>query len=118
MSKILAIACDEHFDLLRAEDAPEHGQSLGSYRVLARDGQEEQRDKYRVSQASVAAWDISDEFDVNNMTGLLHLVETITERQTDAATGVYSDDPALAAKVAALLDVPVLDRHPAEAGEA
>lgn len=110
MPTTLVLVHDEHFDLLLPADAPSGEPALGTYTVLNRQGQEEQRDKYRfIEPENTTTVAIPDDFDLDDLTALTHLVQMLRDRHTAAPTGVYGDDPELVASVAALLRVPVLN---------
>lgn len=110
MAKTLTLVHDEHFDLLNQADAPEGAESLGTYTVLNREGEEEQRGKYLfVAPDNTTEVELPDDYNANDLTAVMHLVQTLTDRHSAAATGVYGNDPQLTAKVAALLGVPVLE---------
>lgn len=109
MPKTLRLVHDEHFDLLSSEDAPEGSVSLGDFTVLTKNG-EETREKHRFAVAdNFTSIDLPDDYDSNDLQALTHLIQTLVERHSDKVTSVSGSDPALTAKVAALLGATVVD---------
>ena len=103
MSTTLHLLHDQHFDLLGFEDAPEGGESLGSYTVLGRDG-EEVRGKYRFdAPGGDTVVELPDDYDINDLQSVTHLVQTLQDRHSDRVTGVECDDEAVGRKIAAFL---------------
>ena len=108
MPKSLRLYHDEHFDLLKPEDAPQGLSSLGTYEVLNRGGEAEQRGKYLIdAPGNTTDVELPADYDSNDLPAVMHLVQTLSDRHSGAATSVSGSDPALTAKVAVLLGVPV-----------
>lgn len=115
MAITLTVEHDEHFDLLLPDDAPSDVTSEGAYTVLNRDGEQEQRGKYRFSEPSnLTSVELPDDYDPSDLTALTHLVQTLRDRHSDAPTGVSGSDPKITATVAALMGVPVLHSNDEE----
>lgn len=106
--KTLRLYHDEHFELLRPEDAP-NSKSLGTYSVIGRDGEEEIREKHRRKVASnFTDSDLPDEFP-GSLQELTHFLDTVADRHSDKVTAVSGSDSALTARIAAVLGVDVVE---------
>jgi len=109
MPKILRLQHDEHFDLLVPEDAPKGAKSVGTVEVLTRGGDVETRGKYLMKvPGNDTVIELADDYDAGDLQAVTDLVSTLVARHSDAVKGVSGSDPALTAKVAALLGAEVL----------
>jgi hypothetical protein len=103
MPTTLVLFHDSHFDLVNPDDLGDQ-ESLGVYKVLTPDG-EEQRHKVAVdSPGNTTYVEVPDDFQGTPIE-LVHLVQTLGDRHAaaDNVTALSSSDPVLGRKIAALL---------------
>ena len=121
MPTTLRIYHDRHYDLVKDESdhspagkVTYHGKpvkSTGEFRVIGKDGEEEQRHRISIPQKGNETYiELPDDWEPTPAR-LMQLVQVINERHAESAdiTGVAGDDAALAARVAALLDTEVVE---------